>query len=134
MTNPKAIKQWEYVATDDTSEFNDGKSLTIPNEAYSIKEVLEKFTSGINLPIQRNGQFDENPDFDTADITRDPAADIYDITTALQVNQAKISEAEAKKAKAIKGKAEKKAEDERKELIKKELTTQEEAIESEEKP
>lgn len=129
--NPEAIKQWEYVPTDDTSEFNFGKSMTVPNEAYTIKEVLEKFTSGINLPIQRNGQYDQDPDFDSVDITRSPDADIYDVTTALQDNQARIFEAEAKKAKFLKDKADKKADTERKKLIEKELATQKEAKNSE---
>ena len=65
---------YDFIMSDDFKETPKGKSMTLPNESYTIKEILQKFTSGINLPITRNGEFDDNPDLNDSVIDRDPAA------------------------------------------------------------
>lgn len=44
----------------------EGKSLTIPNEAFSMAEILEKFTTGITPAVYKEGVYHEG-DFDSAD-------------------------------------------------------------------
>lgn len=41
-------------------------SLTVPDDHYTIDEILHKFTRGLDLPLVRNTQYDEDPDFDSA--------------------------------------------------------------------
>lgn len=45
-------------------------SLTVPNESYSIKELLLKHKNGILPPIVREVFFDENSDFDSFDFEK----------------------------------------------------------------
>lgn len=64
-------------------EENNDPSLTVPDMSYSIREILEKFTQGIDLQVSKNPQYAENqelidefeqepdyikPDFDLTDV------------------------------------------------------------------
>lgn len=41
-------------------EENNDPSLTVPDMSYSIREILEKFTQGIDLQVSKNPQYAEN--------------------------------------------------------------------------
>ena len=63
-------------------EFNNEKSLTVPDQSFTIREILERFTSGIAPPISRQAEYDdeeylidENIDFEE---------NIVDITEATE--------------------------------------------------
>lgn len=44
-------------------------SLTIPDDSYTIRDILNQFTSGIQTPMARYDQFDgSDPDFDDQDL------------------------------------------------------------------
>lgn len=53
---------------------------TIPEQAYTIDELLKRFASN-NLPdIQKNPIYENEPTFDSYDVTLDPAFDLSDYT------------------------------------------------------
>lgn len=62
-------------------EYNEEVSLLIVGQAYTIKELMEKFTRGISPAITKLGYGTENPDFDDIDETALPD---YDISEAKQ--------------------------------------------------
>lgn len=53
-------------------------SLTVPDQSYSVQELIEKFTRNIPVPISQIGNYDEEPDFDNIDPSR---LSDYDLTT-----------------------------------------------------
>jgi len=56
-------------------------SLTIQGDAYSIKELLEKYANGVMPAIGKTGDFEEEPDIDSPDPTRAPDFDLSDLDT-----------------------------------------------------
>lgn len=76
---------------------NTAPTETVPDQSYTISEIINRFTGGILPNIQRNVSFDEDPTFDSDDITRRPDFDLVDASEAL----ASLSEKfEAEKAAA----------------------------------
>jgi len=61
-----------------------GKSLTLPDQSYSIQEMLEKFVRGIPVSTATNGGYDDDPDMDNIDPSR--MAD-YDLTTLTEMQE-----------------------------------------------
>lgn len=55
-------------------EYPKGKTLTIPNQSYSIQEILEKYSIGQAPLVGLNGSYSDDPDFD------DPAPGSHDLT------------------------------------------------------
>lgn len=78
-----------------TFEANSGISMTIQNDTYSLREIVEKFTREYPVHLQRTGYYDqdfENENFDDVDITRTPD---FDLTDAIELKQ-QIREKEQK--------------------------------------
>lgn len=48
-------------------EHNSGVSMTVPNETYTIKELVERFSKGMDPSISRLAHGDEDPDIDSPD-------------------------------------------------------------------
>jgi len=71
----------------------DSKSETIPGDAYTIKELYAKFTTGIMPPIGKMPSYDPDPDIDNPDPTRTPGYDLADATATLDTLAAQIEEA-----------------------------------------
>jgi len=46
---------------------NSGEILTVPDQSYTIEEILDRFTRGIALDINRNGQYSDTDSFDDVD-------------------------------------------------------------------
>lgn len=61
-------------------QVKDKISLTSPDMSYSVRELLQKFTTGQPLQIKFDGQYDENPSFDHIDPTRSGDFDLSDLT------------------------------------------------------
>lgn len=57
-----------------------GVSLTVPDESYSIREILEKFTTGIDLRQQlaRQPQYDSGASLDSEDLEKVQHLDLYE--------------------------------------------------------
>lgn len=62
------------------------KSLTVPDQSYSIRELLEKFTRNQFVELNQGGQYMDNPDFEDAFNLGD-----LDLTTSLEL-QSSIAE------------------------------------------
>jgi len=77
---------------------NKEPSLTVPDMAMSMAEIMQRFMRGQELPIGSNMYFDSDNgevDFDSVDPTRDPAFDLADYTMLNEEIKRKKSEAES---------------------------------------
>lgn len=71
-----------------------GESETIPDQSYTIEEIITRFTGGI-VPTANNMLFyDDDPDFDSIDPTMRPD---YDLVDALADMEALSKQFEARK-------------------------------------
>lgn len=70
-----------------------GASETIQGQAYSIRELLEKFVSGAVPDIGKVPQYEENPEFETTDILRSPGVDIVDVHEEIETIRARSKNA-----------------------------------------
>lgn len=87
---PKVINYLEYNHTENSGELNTMESETIPNQAYTVKEVLLRFNNGTLPNIVQPVYYDDTEDFDNIDPTLDPAFDIVDAEIILkQINNNK---------------------------------------------
>lgn len=76
----RKIVNWNNYVTD-SGETNSGEILVIPDQAYSVEEIFDKFRRGITLNIDREGTYlleDDSEDFESLDL-RQVAKDPYDI-------------------------------------------------------
>lgn len=97
-----------YNYTQEQGEVNNDPSETIPNETYTIRELLEKHTRGV-LPhgIHREGIYDENASLDSLDLPQTRQLDLVEQSqlieqtkkTVDQLNALLKSEAENQKQK-----------------------------------
>lgn len=100
----KVHKQLDYVLTKEHKETPRGVSETIPDMSYSIKDIIEKYTQGIPLPVLKNGSFDNVDNFEEIDVTNDPNLDLSEATAIYQQMQSKIkAKAHKKTNEEIKG-------------------------------
>lgn len=62
----------EFELTAQDVEKDHGPSVTVPSEAFTMREILEKFTTGLpNNVVVRDGVFDdEDQDFDDIDLEK----------------------------------------------------------------
>lgn len=70
---------------------NSGEVLTVPDESYTIEEILDKFTKGINLDLTLNGQYTDTDDFDDVDERTylNDLTDIEDIETSMAARRSR---------------------------------------------
>lgn len=100
--------QYNYDPKIDTgfSEYKE-QSMTVPDESYSIKDLLKKHRSGIPVNVERDGQYDDDPDHDDIDRTELLNMDLAEKAEILE-QQKELQQAvkdrieENKKAKAAK--------------------------------
>ncbi len=64
--------------------YEQSPSKTIPNEAYTVSEILERFMSGQGVDGQRVIHYGEDEDFEDYDPTLDPDFDVVDAWTRIQ--------------------------------------------------
>lgn len=55
-----------------------GKSMTQPDMAFSVQELLQRFTHGSMPAVVKEGHYQEDADFDNYDRTRNGAYDLAD--------------------------------------------------------
>lgn len=77
----------------DRGERNNGlASMTVPDQSYTVRELLQKFTSGGMPDVAKVPQYEEDPDFDDIDPTRLPDFDLADLTELqLELDQRKAT-------------------------------------------
>jgi hypothetical protein len=71
-----------------------GESETIPDQSYSIEEIISRFTGGIMPTVNNRIFYDDDPDFDSIDPTMRPD---YDLVDALSDMDALSRQFEARK-------------------------------------
>lgn len=87
----KKIQTWlNYVNDNSKIEKVTYGSQTIQDHAYSVQEILEKYTRGISLGIQKLPIYDDTQDFDDIDITSRPDLDLVDVHEELNKTKQKI--------------------------------------------
>lgn len=83
-------------------ETNREPSLTVPDQSYTVREILEKFTRGLPLDVEQEGTYDEIEDF--TGFEPEKAIDITDVETQLNDINERISLAKSKATKgSVKG-------------------------------
>lgn len=97
----RSKQKWVLRKTD--METNTGKSLTVQDDTMSIKEILDRYTRGIEPPI-RGGEFLENDDHDDIDLEKLSRADVTEKFTVHKAQVEKVIEAKKKVEKAKKEK------------------------------
>lgn len=87
--------------------FKDEKSLTVPNQSYSIRELMIKFASGQHVPVAKPVYYDGetgdvteehidptlNPDYDLSDAFRD----LEEIQQGIELKKIKQKDEKAQK-------------------------------------
>lgn len=72
-------------------EHSQGVSMTVPDESYSVRELLEKFTQGTLGPIQKQPLFDEGVNFDSDDLEKIAHMDLVDKAEVMAAIQERIA-------------------------------------------
>lgn len=80
---PKVINYLEYNYIENLGEVNTEESETVPNQAYTVSEVLLRFSQGTLPNIDQPLYHDDTDDFDNIDPTLDPAFDLVDAENIL---------------------------------------------------
>lgn len=57
--DPLKYSHWNFKLEDHHVEEPKGKSMTVPEQTHSIRDILEKFSQGINLGYVREAIFEE---------------------------------------------------------------------------
>lgn len=68
----------EYSLTSIDMEQIHGESMTVPDEAYTIKQLLAKYAAGNMPPVERAVTYMNDVDFDSHDVEKLKDADIFD--------------------------------------------------------
>lgn len=59
---------YNYDHTLEKYESDFGPSITVPDQSLTVREILDRFVSGIAPPIFQDGSYDDDADFDDDDI------------------------------------------------------------------
>lgn len=59
-------------------EHGDPVSVTLPDESYSIQELLDKFSTGLDPGVFRQPSFDDGADFSSPDLEKLRDSDLVD--------------------------------------------------------
>lgn len=75
-----------------------GLSMTVPDQNLSIRDILERYARGNEMPIGHSGHYDgEDVSFDDIDPTLDPAFDLADYSAEIGNLKQKAAEREAER-------------------------------------
>lgn len=83
--NQKVPPRWNSYKYDPdlSTEINSGELLVVPDQSYTIPEIIEKFTRGISLNIMREASYSDTDDFDEVD-ERSMIKDYTDIQESVE--------------------------------------------------
>lgn len=105
-----------YQPSDLGKEHPTGESLTVPDETYTIREIVERFVRGndIDDSLVRDESNDSGADFDSEDLEKVPHMDLFDREELLEETKTKIANAKVflEKQKKAKERASLRASDE----------------------
>jgi len=80
-------------------ETNREVSQTVPDQSYTIREILTKFTRGLPLDIKKEGFYENPAEFESENFEN--AIDITDVEEQANVLSAKIAAAKQSKVKGV---------------------------------
>lgn len=85
MTKKKVIIRdaWDYTDSPSDYENVDPRSKTIPDEAMSISEILQRFSQGVLSDVQYEGHYTDTDDFDDHD---PELLDLLDVKEFIEIN------------------------------------------------
>lgn len=90
----KFRRQFDWKLSKSDLEKTDPVSATIEGEAFTIRELLDRYTSGGYIPNLGEGEyFDGDPDFEDLDVYRSEGSDIADVIQEKQLLDNKIQQA-----------------------------------------
>lgn len=81
-----------YSTRPSQGEVNNKPSVTVPGEAYTIPELLRKFSNGQSVSVARNPSYSNPSDFDSPDLVEIANSDFVDKEMLANANQFKIQE------------------------------------------
>lgn len=62
-----------------------GKSMTVPDQAFTIQDILDKYTQGVDVGNYREGVYDSaDADFDDMDLEKVPHMDLVERENLLE--------------------------------------------------
>lgn len=71
-------------------------SLTVPDQTYSVRQILEKTQNGMIVTAKNYNNFEEEPDVERVAFLQSPSLDIQDVHEYSQQLQERISLSEKK--------------------------------------
>lgn len=90
----KVLNQYTFKLKAQHKEKTRNPSLTVKGETYTIKELLEKHTRGIDPNIERNQIWQEDPNHDSIDLHKSAQLDIVEQAEQILNNKTRISDLE----------------------------------------
>lgn len=81
---PRVINYLEYNHLKHPGEINTQESETVPNQAFTVKEVLLRFNNGTLPNIVQPVYYDDTDDYDNINPTENPAFDLVDAENILK--------------------------------------------------
>nr|QJB21632.1 MAG: hypothetical protein [Microvirus sp.] len=70
---------WGFTPLPSDYETPDPEDMCIPDDSFTIGQILERFAQGISPNIGHEGQYSDTEDFDEVDPFSDPDFDLSDI-------------------------------------------------------
>lgn len=95
MEKPRFKTNYNNYKSESDYEKVDPISITVPDETYSLRQIVEKFSREYPKALLRTGYSDDinenDPDFDDVDITRTPDFDYVDAFELKQQIKEKVN-------------------------------------------
>ena len=73
------ISPYNFKLKKEHKEKTIGETMTVQGESYTILELLQKHTQGIDTNIERQTHYDDDADFDSMDKSKLQSMDLVDI-------------------------------------------------------
>lgn len=70
---------WNFIPMPEDFEAVSDEDMTVPDDSYSIQQILTQFSNGIRPNIALDGQYSDTEDFEDYDRFSDPDFDLSDI-------------------------------------------------------
>lgn len=85
----RTITNYDHLT--ELQEMNTDISMTVPDESYTVRDLLDKFTRGVVPPVARHVRYDDDPDSVDLDALPDNSFDKFDAYDRLQQLEAEIA-------------------------------------------
>lgn len=79
MKKPIIRNAWGFEPLPEDFEQVSDEDMTVPDDSYTIQQILTQFSNGIRPNIQLDGQYSDTEDFEDYDRFNDPDFDLTDL-------------------------------------------------------